>query len=97
MLNLLVPIAAVGLLLLAGKKRKPERVTSEVGGLLPPPSPYVFAWWVRKPGTGYVFSGWQGPKEMSWQAMNSRMIQLGREKQFVTALRWNGTAWENPP
>ena len=96
MLNLLLPIA-VGLLLAAPKKRRVgAELTSEVGGLLPPPSPYVFDWYTHKPGTGLVWSGWQGPQVMSWQTMNGKMVRLTPEKQFARVLRWTGTGWETP-
>jgi hypothetical protein len=60
----------------------------------PPPSPYAFSWWYEKPGIGLVFSGWQGPQTLSWQDMNRAVMKLSATRNYVTALRWNGSKWE---
>lgn len=72
------------------------RKMADVVGGLPPPSPYVFSWWERKPGIGFVWSGWKGPKVLPWRDMNTAMARLSPGQQFPRVLRWTGSKWEEP-
>lgn len=74
-----------------------RRMSDVVSGNIPPPSYYTFSWWTQKPGTGYVFSGWQAPKKLDWQTMNGAVARARAPQEYVRALMWNGQSWVDPP